>query len=173
MDPDRWRQVKDICAALLDHDIDRRQAVMRDLCAGDTTLEADVEELLRFATHDGGVLEQPVWAPAASDIGAAMVAWLPDRIGNYRILRLVGEGGMGTVFEAEQDRPRRNVALKLVKPGVADREVLRRFEFESQALGRLQHPGIAQIYEAGTAETALGIQPYLAMEFIHGQTLRE
>src|SRR5262245_24595713 len=71
-------------------------------------------------------------------------------IGRYRIIRLVGEGGMGVVYEAEQDHLRRTVALKIIKPGLASPPLLRRFEQESQALGRLQHPGIARIYDAGT-----------------------
>ena len=99
--------------------------------------------------------------------------WLPDAIGRYRVLRLVGEGGMGSVYEAEQDHPRRIVALKIIKPGLASSEMLRRFEREWQALGRLQHPGIAQIYEAGTADTGSGPQPYFAMEFIVGRTLTQ
>src|SRR5688572_3667627 len=97
----------------------------------------------------------------------------PLVVARYRLLRLIGEGGMGAVYEAEQDLPRRNVALKIIKPGLATPALLRRFEQESQALGRLQHPGIAQIYEAGTADTGLGPQPYFAMEFIHGKTLTE
>jgi non-specific serine/threonine protein kinase/serine/threonine-protein kinase len=79
-------------------------------------------------------------------------------IGHYRILRFIGEGGMGMVYEAEQEHPRRTVALKLIKPGWASAELLRRFEMEWQALGRLQHPGIAQIYEAGTSDTVSGPQ---------------
>jgi tetratricopeptide (TPR) repeat protein/predicted Ser/Thr protein kinase len=94
-------------------------------------------------------------------------------IGRYRILRLIGEGGMGVVYEAEQDQPRRTVALKVIKPGLASPELLRRFEQESQALGRLQHPGIAQIYDAGTADTGFGPQPYFAMEFIHGKNVKD
>ncbi|HVN20187.1 MAG TPA: protein kinase [Dongiaceae bacterium] len=74
---------------------------------------------------------------------------LPANIGHYRIIRLLGEGGMGAVYEAEQDRPRRRVALKVIKSAWASPELLRRFEQEFQTLGRLHHPGIAQIYEAG------------------------
>jgi tetratricopeptide (TPR) repeat protein len=98
---------------------------------------------------------------------------LPETVGRYRVVRLVGEGGMGAVYEAEQDQPRRIVALKVIKPGWTSPELLRRFELESQALGRLQHPGIAQIYEAGAADTGFGPQPYFAMEFIRGKTLKE
>ncbi len=98
---------------------------------------------------------------------------LPPRIGRYRIIRLLGEGGMGSVYEAEQDEPRRRVALKVIKAAWASPELFRRFEQESQTLGRLQHPGIAQIYEAGTADTGFGFQPFFAMEIIHGKSLGE
>ena len=98
---------------------------------------------------------------------------LPASIGKYRIVRLLGEGGMGAVYEAEQDQPRRSVALKVIKAAWASPEMLRRFEQESQALGRLQHPGIAQIYEAGSADAGFGVQPFFAMELIHGKPLVE
>ena len=73
---------------------------------------------------------------------------------------------MGTVYKAEQDHPRRIVALKVIKPGVITEEMRRRFDRETQVLGRLQHPGIAQIYEAGTTDQGTGGQPYFAMEFV-------
>jgi serine/threonine protein kinase/WD40 repeat protein len=97
----------------------------------------------------------------------------PSVIGRYRVLGLIGEGGMGAVYEAEQEHPRRTVALKIIKLGMASPELLRRFEQESQALGRLQHPGIAQIFEAGTVDTGFGPQPYFAMELIRGRSLRD
>ncbi|MBU0617010.1 MAG: serine/threonine-protein kinase, partial [Planctomycetes bacterium] len=103
---------------------------------------------------------------------------VPERIGEFRIVRKIGQGGMGVVYEAEQDNPRRRIALKVIRPGVASDQVLRRFKFEAHVLGRLQHPGIAQVYEAGTAkvETAGGLlveQPYFAMEVIRGKPLNE
>jgi non-specific serine/threonine protein kinase/serine/threonine-protein kinase len=97
----------------------------------------------------------------------------PAVIARYRIVRLIGEGGMGSVYEAEQENPRRTVALKVIKPGIASAALLRRFEQEAEALGRLQHAGIAQIYEAGTADTGFGPQPYFAMELIRGVSLKE
>src|SRR5947209_1033436 len=97
----------------------------------------------------------------------------PVTIGRYRILRLLGEGGMGSVYLAKQENPHRLVALKVIKPGYVNAELLRRFEQEAHALGRLHHPGIAQIYEAGTADSGFGPQPYFAMEFIEGQSLIE
>ena len=75
---------------------------------------------------------------------------LPEMIGRYRIIRAMGEGGMGAVYEAEQDSPRRKVALKVIKAGVVSRNLLLRFEIEAQILGKLDHPGIATIFEAGT-----------------------
>ena len=78
---------------------------------------------------------------------------------------------MGAVYEAEQEQPRRRVAIKAIKPGLASPVLLRRFEHETQALGLLQHPGIAQIYEAGAADWGFGPQPYFAMEFIQGTPL--
>src|SRR5258706_14942188 len=116
---------------------------------------------LAGATSAGGEAANP--APRQTSIG---------KIGRYKITRLIGEGGMGAVYEAEQDQPRRTVALKVIKPGMASAALLKRFEQEAQALGRLQHPGIAQIYEAGTADTGYGPQPYFAMEFILGEDLR-
>src|SRR5262245_61669776 len=95
---------------------------------------------------DPAELQDTILAPALPNF--ASIAH-PARIARYRIVRLIGEGGMGAVYEAEQEQPRRTVALKVIKPGIATPELLKRFEQESQALGRLQHPGIAQIYEAG------------------------
>ena len=112
-------------------------------------------------------------APSASPVPEPPAHPLPASIGNYRIVRLLGEGGMGAVYEAEQDQPRRRVALKVIKAAWASPEMLRRFEQESRALGRLQHPGIAQIYEAGSADAGFGVQPFFAMELIHGKPLVE
>ena len=100
---------------------------------------------------------------------------IPDRIGHYHIKRVIASGGMGTVYEATQESPRRVVAVKVMKHGIASRSALRRFEYEAQILARLRHPGIAQIYEAGTHTfdqnrdrhgAVLDAVPYFAMEYI-------
>ncbi|MBL8764959.1 MAG: serine/threonine protein kinase [Phycisphaerae bacterium] len=102
---------------------------------------------------------------------------LPARLGAYRILRLLGEGGMGAVYEAEQDRPNRRVALKVIRSGLASGELIRRFEQEAEVLGRLQHPGIAQVFDAGVITDveagghAVASIPYFAMELIRGVPL--
>ncbi|MBC8105709.1 MAG: serine/threonine protein kinase [Anaerolineae bacterium] len=96
---------------------------------------------------------------------------IPPRIGAYRPFKILGEGGMGVVYEAEQVRPKRIVALKVIRSILITPPLVRRFEFEAEILGRLQHPGIAQIYEAGTADSGSGPQPYFAMELVRGPRL--
>lgn len=95
----------------------------------------------------------------------------PRQIGHYRLIEAIGDGGMGVVYLAEQDQPLRSVAVKLIRSGIMSRELLRRFEFEAQVLGQLRHPGIAHVYEAGTADTERGVQPYFAMEYVEGPPL--
>jgi len=95
----------------------------------------------------------------------------PDRIGHYRIVRRIGEGGMGIVYEAEQTVPvRRTVALKVIKVGMDTEEVVARFDAERQALAMMSHPGVARVFDAGM--TAAG-RPYFAMEFVQGVPLVE
>jgi non-specific serine/threonine protein kinase/serine/threonine-protein kinase len=95
-------------------------------------------------------------------------ARMPKQIGKYRIKKLIGTGGMGSIYQAVQEQPRRNVAIKLMKSGVASSSALRRFEYESQLLARLRHPGIAEVYDAGTHEAHDGAVPYFVMEYIAG-----
>ena len=112
-------------------------------------------------------------ADAATTLRPAPGGGAPARIGPFRILAPIGEGAMGIVYEAEQERPQRRVALKIVRPGMVPADVLRRFELEYEFLGRLHHPGIAQIYQAGIEETGYGPQPYFAMELVRGRRLDE
>jgi WD40 repeat protein len=157
-----------------------RGAFLDAACAGDAGLRTEVESLL---AHDPGpaagagpeaFLKSPllrlpedptlVPPPGASAEGPAPAR----RLGHYRILRELGAGGMGTVYEAEQDNPRRAVALKVIRAGLAAPGLVTRFLHEAQILGRLHHPGIAQIYEAGLTEEG---QPYFAMELVRGTSL--
>lgn len=96
-----------------------------------------------------------------------------SRIGRYRIIDVVGSGGMGVVYRAEQENPRRLVALKVVRPGLATDQALARLAYEAQILARLQHPGIAQVYEAGSTDAGAGVQPFFAMEYVAGRPLAE
>ena len=128
-------------------------------------LEADLQPDLL----DEGVLEPG--RPLSSEDGLPEEPTYPEAIGPYKILGIVGRGGMGIVYRAEQPSPRRLVALKVLRPGLADTRGPRYFESEAQALGRLKDPGIAQIYEAGTADFGHGPVPYLVMELIEGTDL--
>ncbi len=95
------------------------------------------------------------------------------RLAKYDILEVLGEGGMGMVYLARQANPSRTVALKVIRPGLLTPRLLRRFEHESHVLGLLQHPGIAQIYEAGAADAGSGLQPFFAMEYVKGLPLTD
>ncbi|HTM48023.1 MAG TPA: serine/threonine-protein kinase [Bryobacteraceae bacterium] len=158
----------------LDVPEDARAAWLESLTGFDPGLKSVLRDLLRKHARGGGGL--PDTLPKLMDAAEAVVGSpagrpMPAAIGRYHILSLIGAGGMGAVYQAEQEQPRRTVALKVVKPGLTAPEVLRRFEHESDSLARLQHPGIAQIYEAGIADTGFGPQPWLAMEFIRGLSL--
>ncbi|MBL9119201.1 MAG: serine/threonine protein kinase [Phycisphaerae bacterium] len=159
--------------AVLDARADEGAALLARLCGEDMILKARIESLLGHDRQAG----EGFLGGLAEDALTGAVEGSPDgpgskQIGRYRILRVLGEGGMGVVYEAEQDHPRRRVAIKLVRSAFASRSVLARFEREAAALGRMRHPGIAQIYEAGTASDAGGgSAPYFAMELVEGPSL--
>jgi WD40 repeat protein/serine/threonine protein kinase len=175
-------QRRDRLWALFDQAVDlpsaEQQALLNAACADDPGLRAQVERLLandaRMETPErSSFLKSPLIRDTAelSDGSAPPRSReQPSHLGRYRLIRLLGQGGMGAVYEAEQDRPRRTVALKVVRPGLASPALLKRFRHESQILGRLHHPGIAQVYEAGLADDG---QPFFAMEFIRGAPLDE
>jgi len=123
---------------------------------------------LRQRQEDRGHTPWPSDAAAGPALPSQGKLRLPDHIGRYRVLRLLGEGGMGAVYEAEQDSPHGPVAVKVIRAGLLAPGLLKRFAQEVEILGRLHHPGIAQIYEAGVAEDG---QPFFAMEFIRGLPL--
>jgi WD40 repeat protein len=138
-------------------------------CGEDRELRVEVEAMLDFDSRRPGFLERGLGRSAG--IPGLRPQALPRSIGKFRVVGCLGEGGMGTVFEAEQDHPRRTVALKLLRTGFSGPRLLRRFEQEGELLGRLEHPGIARIYEAGQVETELGPQPWLSMELVRGVPL--
>src|SRR5215472_12064453 len=157
MNSQRWAVIESLYHAALAKEPGERSSYLAAACADDPTLRSQIESLLGYA--DTQLMSPTELAKMAELLDkTAGPATLPATIGRYRILRLLGEGGMGVVYQAEQEQPRRTVALKVIKPGLTGPELLRRFEQESQALGRLQHPGIAQIHEAGTEDTGCGPQ---------------
>ena len=179
--PERFRRIRELFLGARDLDRTARAAYLAEHCGQDGELAREVESLLR--EHDSAT---PDFEEAVSDAVAEAAAFatpdpassttaplasggaLPERIGTYRILRRIGAGGMGTVFEAEQESPRRKVALKVLRAEFASSALLRRFRQESEILGRLQHPAIAKIYEAATFDAD---RPYFAMELIDGISL--
>ena len=160
-------EVEAAFSAALELPVSEQNSFLTREYAHDPDLRRDVEALLR-AFYDAGSFLDPIGKPPSLSASAPP---LPAAIGPYRIQRLLGEGAMGAVYEAAQEHPRRAVALKVIKPGLAGPELLRRFQLESLVLGRLQHPGIAQVYEAGAADSGFGLQPYFAMELIRGESL--
>ncbi|MBU0640899.1 MAG: serine/threonine protein kinase [Planctomycetes bacterium] len=174
----RLQRAREVFEKLVDVPPGQREPLLASACDGDEQLQTFVKELL--ANHDGGMGEFMVSPAFVSDSDPPFTDATrpPQRIGRYEIIRVIGEGGMGTVYEAQQENPRRCVALKVVRPGLMASHVLRRFQQEANLLGQLQHSGIAQIYEAGVAEVTSGVgpsarQPFFAMELIRGGTLTE
>ena len=94
--------------------------------------------------------------------------WIKKTIGQFEIVRIIGTGGMGNVYEARQSHPKRSVALKIVKSAAASPATLQRFELESEMLARLQHPNIAQVYDSGHQEHDGTPLPFFAMEYVPG-----
>lgn len=177
----RFAEIDRIFRGALRIEPDGRHDFVVRQCNGDRELLSEVLELLKEdeASVGAGPLDRPALGEgfALSDFAPgdrANQPPLPESIGKYRVKRLLGVGGMGIVYEAEQSHPRRTVALKVINAGVATPEMLQRFHHEAEVLARLQHPGIAQIYEAGTfdssdSEQLASERPYFAMELVHGE----
>ena len=146
MTPAQYERVREIFLAARDLGGERRSSFLRHSCSDDAAMRTEVESLLRHESDDA-FLRQPALGHRASPgenraessglSPATDTPQLPERIGRYRILGLLGEGGMGVVYRAEQDRPRRVVALKVMKPGFTSKARLRRFEVEFGALQRV------------------------------------
>ncbi len=142
---------------------EERPARLDALCAGDSDLRKQVESILAANER----------AQAAGGLHVDAIGSPPAEIGGCRILGILGEGGMGVVYEAEQREPSRRVALKIIRPGFVTDSMLRRFRLEAEVLGRLKHPGIAQIYGVGVDDSNGRKTPYLLMELVEGESLRQ
>jgi len=144
-----------------------RPAFLDRACAGDADLRRRVEDLLNAYEHTGDFLAGPPWGISEMNVPTSHAGEKAgDRIGPYKLLQQIGEGGCGVIFMAEQEEPlHRRIALKVIKPGMDTKQVIARFEAERQALALMDHPSIAQIFEAGATP---GGRPYFAMELIRG-----
>lgn len=181
MNGEQYRRISDAFAELVLLPAGERLRELQHRFSDEPTLRGELEALL--AEHDR--LDSPV--ATAGGLDAAQQSILasgipplpnstPDELlpvlkGAYRLLHVIGEGGMGIVYEAEQSFPRRRVALKSIRPGLASASMLRRFKTEIELLARLDHPGIAQVFEAGYADEHSPDQAFLAMELVSGVPL--
>jgi serine/threonine protein kinase/WD40 repeat protein len=152
-----------------------RTAYLDGACGTAGTLRGRVEALLRSTEVAGTFLEQPPTGLRREEDCTASAKELSekpgDRIGRYRLLEKIGEGGCGVVYMAEQEEPvRRRVALKVIKPGMDTRSVIARFEAERQALALMDHPNIAKVFDGGA--TTAG-RPYFVMELVRGVRITE
>ncbi|MFO0911121.1 MAG: protein kinase [Isosphaeraceae bacterium] len=151
---------------------DERAAYLNRVCGTDSALKRRVEGLLRAHVPNDGFLEPRAAVSRANltTTGSNRIG-LGTTIGPYRLVETLGEGGMGIVYVAEQARPvRREVALKVVKPGMDSRQVIARFEAERQALAMMDHPNIAKVHDAGTTSSG---HPYFVMELVRGLPITE
>ncbi|MCB9865798.1 MAG: serine/threonine protein kinase [Phycisphaerales bacterium] len=168
MTPQQYQRVKALFARALELPSAERAGWLAREAADDADVRREVLEMLAEERN-------PRSAARQLDAGAARMlddsSAMPERIGRYRILGVKGRGGMGIVYEAEQESPKRRVALKVIKSPMVSAQLLARFQREAEALGKLQHVGIAHIYEAATARAESGEQPYLAMELIQGERI--
>ena len=170
MAAEHWNRAKEIFHEALERTETARTEFLAAACGEDGELRAHVEGLL--AAHDGAgaFMASPTGGGAAAD--AATRATPPahepigTRVGPYKLLQVIGEGGFGVVYMAEQERPiRRRVALKIIKLGMDTKEVIARFEAERQALALMDHPNIAKVLDAGATESG---RPYFVMELVKG-----
>src|SRR5438034_467223 len=144
--------------AALELPAEERPAYLTQACAGNDALRRQVERLLRNLSRAGHFLTQG--EQVASEPASAVLEKPGDKIGRYKLLQQIGEGGCGVVYMAEQEEPlRRRVALKIIKLGMDTRSVIARFEAERQALAMMDHPNIAKVFDAGATESPLTRPP--------------
>ncbi len=150
---------------------EERARLLAARCGDDAALRRRVEALLATAESDEPFLAQPTRHNQDTRSSTPLSERPGTRIGPYKLLQQIGEGGFGVVFMAQQDQPvRRRVALKVIKPGMDTRQVVARFEAERQALALMDHPNIAKVLDAGATESG---RPYFVMEYVVGDPVTE
>lgn len=164
MKPKRWERLEEILCKALERPIEDRAAWVRRACGDDEELAQEALELLKYDDAALGRL-----AFRTRDAGATQALSPGDKVAEYRVVRHIATGGMGEVYEAEQDTPvRRTVALKLVQAPLVRPEVLARFDAERRALAMMNHVNVAQVFQVGSTA---GGTPFVAMEYVEGRTL--
>lgn len=172
MAPERWQQIEELYQAALERTPTEREAFLRHACAEDESLCSEIFSLLAARNEAAGFLEQPVGVKASLPNSGAFQGTLQvgQQLKHYQVVAMLGKGGMGEVYLAEDQQLRRQVAIKLLPTQFTqDHERLFRFEQEARAASALNHPNIITIYEIGFAD---GLH-FIVTEFVEGQTLRQ
>jgi serine/threonine protein kinase len=164
----REAQVAELVKSGLELEPGKWPAFLKETCGSDAALRAEVESLLEFQQVARGFMQEPAVNLAARSLVPDRELRSEETIGDYKILSLIGRGGMGDVYLAQDRQLRRQVALKIVRPGMDSDDLLRRFQREEQILASLNHPNIARLY--GGAVTSDGL-PYFVMEHVDGPRL--
>ncbi len=171
MDPERWKHIDELLDAALELEPDKRSTFLEEACAGDEALRNDVQKLLDSDQQEDSLMDFPAVQAASEFLVEPQESRLsPGKsIGPYKILSLLGTGGMGEVYRAADQRLERDVAIKVLPEDVAkDSHALARFDREAKALAALSHPNILAIYDVGEQEGIV----YAVMELLKGETLR-
>jgi len=173
MTPERWQQVKQVLATALELAPEERAAYLDRSYAADASLRDDIEPLVASEQQlRGEFLSESDLADAARTLPAGEASWIGRRVGSYKVVEQIGEGGMGEVYRAfrADDQYRKEVALKFVRGGQYGDAVFARFKNERQILAGLDHPNLAKLLDGGATEEGV---PYLVMELIEGQPIAE
>jgi len=170
MSHERWRQVDELLQSALERAPGERPAFLREACAGGDALRREVESLVLSADEAGSFTERPAVESGAQALAGERAGLESGRVlGNYRVVRLLGAGGMGEVYLAADTRTGRGAALKLLPNHfTSDEQRVQRFRREARAVLALNHPNVVTIYEIGQE----GKLHFIVTEFIEGETLR-
>jgi serine/threonine protein kinase len=182
LSPAQFQRVAALFGEALDvsKDLAERSAFARERAGDDAAVAREVLAMLAFHSADNPTTSDGLDALAGAAVraetrsmGDTLYEPTPETVGPFHIVRHVATGGMGTVYEALQDSPRRRVALKIIRSVFRTPRAIRRFEKEGELLARLDHPGIANILGMGRADTPTGNAPYIVMEFVDGVPITE
>lgn len=169
MESHRWQRIKDLFSAAAEQPTGERRQFVAAVCPADEDLQQEVESLLEAHERGACFLETPLAMDCTGLLAGVPEAasWAGRSLGPYRLLRALGVGGMGTVYLAERadEAFRKQVAIKLIRPGLRSPDILQRFARERQTLADLDHPNIAKLFDGGTAEDGT---PYFVMEYVDG-----
>src|SRR5438876_6760030 len=168
---DLWQQVQQLFDAALQHSPEKRQEFLEQACGSNQELRREVESLLAAHDQSGSFMAEPALAGMAEVLHRATSRFQPgDTVGGYKVLDVVGRGGMGEVYRARDTRLKRDVAIKVLpRAFAADGERLHRFEQEARSAAALNHPNIVSVHDMGTADGS----PYIVFELLEGQNLRQ